>query len=116
MHLACRFQHLPSMYGRFGHTKVDKWPVPGTQSLRKNIGSIFDGHPSPIVCAVLAPKLDLLFWTVRPDSPPYLQDCTMFFTKLSNVYSEIKNDVLLSYFKLPLPQGFTQGIPLSLIQ
>ena len=34
--------------------------------------------------------LELLFWRARPDSPTYLQGCTIFFLHLNNVYNKIK--------------------------
>ena len=44
-------------------------------------------------------QLELLLWKVRPNSQTYLQECTIFFIQLNNVYNEINkcNMVLPPY-------------------
>ena len=42
------------------------------------------------------------YWVpLRPDSPTYPQDCTIFFIQLNNVNNEIKNKVLQPHVNSP---------------
>ena len=58
------------------------------------------------LCGISTRQLKLLLWRARPDSLIYSQGCTLLFTRLNNVYNEIKfkNKVLLPYVKFPCPK------------
>ena len=45
------------------------------------------------LCGMNTRQMELLPWTARPDSPTYLQDCTISFIQLNDV-NKLKNKVL----------------------
>ena len=56
-------------------------------------------------------KLELLLWRERPNSPAYLEDCTIFFIWLNNINNVLKlNKMLPTYVKLPLLQDGTKEL------
>ena len=63
------------------------------------------------LCSISTRQLELFLWKARPKSPTKLQDSTIFFIQLNNVYKKISEINSCHLMLLPLPWGGT--LPLT---
>ena len=55
------------------------------ETVENSHGKCFRMKFPSCLCGISARQLELFLWKAKPDSPKYLQDCTLFFTQLNNV-------------------------------